>query len=65
MKLHADFQNFKIDELRVRHMCQALERPAAAYAYGRHQNRKHNAERLANLIEMFPSLTVIGAHFGG
>lgn len=65
VKVHADFQNFKIDELRVRHMYRALGDLPLLMHMGDAKTENTTPERLANLIEMFPSLTVIGAHFGG
>ena len=69
LKIHADFQGFRLDDARLRPMFEA--------ARGRFVIMVHVGDRLppdenpscpmklARILDDFPGLTVIGAHFGG
>lgn len=66
VKMHPDFQKFHIDDekcLRIYEMCQGklpvlLHTGDSRYDYS-------NPDRMKRVLEAFPELTVIGAHFGG
>ncbi len=66
IKMHPDFQKFKIDDkkcYKIYEMCQGrlpvlLHTGDSRYDYS-------NPQRMKKVLEGFPNLTIIGAHFGG
>lgn len=67
VKLHPDIQRFRIDDKKCAQMyylCQKHKLPILMHT-GDHRYDFSNANRLVPVLEEFPSLTVIGAHFGG
>ncbi len=66
VKMHPDFQKFQIDDkkcYKIYEMCQGkmpvlLHTGDSRYDYS-------NPDRMKKVLEAFPDLTVIGAHFGG
>ena len=66
VKLHPDFQKFKIDDeklYRIYELCSG-ELPIMLHT-GDYRYDFSNPQRMARVLEKFPELTVIGAHFGG
>lgn len=66
VKLHPDFQKFKIDDERLFGIYEACsdELPIMLHT-GDYRYDFSNPERMAAVLDKFPDLTVIGAHFGG
>ncbi len=66
IKLHADFQNFRLDDPDVLYMYDAIRgRLPLLLHMGDINTDKTTPARLLNVIGKFPDLTVIGAHFSG
>ena len=66
VKLHADFQGFRLDDEDVLYMYEILEgRLPVLLHMGDRNTENTTPERLRNVVAKFPKLTVIGAHFGG
>lgn len=66
VKLHADFQGFRLDDEDVLYMYEILEgRLPVLLHMGDLNTDNTTPERLLNVIRRFPKLEVIGAHFGG
>ena len=66
VKLHPDIQNFKVDDprmLRIYELCQG--RLPILMHTGDHRYDNSNPNRLMPILETYPDLTLIGAHFGG
>lgn len=67
VKLHPDFQKFRINDERlfsIYKACSEAELPVLLHT-GDYRYDFSNPERMADVLERFPELTVIGAHFGG
>ena len=66
IKLHSDFQRFNIDDERAFPIYEAAEgRFPILFHMGDERYDFSAPERLLRVIEKFPRLTVIGAHFAG
>jgi len=66
VKLHSDFQDFRLDEPKAMKMYEALEgRLPVLFHMGDIKTDKSKPESLARVVKAFPRLTVIAAHFGG
>ncbi|MCL2697164.1 MAG: amidohydrolase family protein [Oscillospiraceae bacterium] len=66
IKLHPDFQKFRIDDPAVFKIYERAEgRLPILFHTGDKRYNFSNPERLANVLRRFPKLTAIGAHFGG
>ena len=66
VKMHPDFQDFKVDDEDVLYMYAVLAgRLPVLLHMGDINTDKTTPERLYNVINRFPNLTVIGAHFSG
>ena len=66
VKLHPDIQRFKIDDPkmnRIYELCQG--RLPILMHTGDHRFDFSNPNRMMPVLERYPALTVIGAHFGG
>lgn len=66
VKLHPDFQRFKIDDyrcLKIYELCEG--RLPVLLHCGDHRFDFSNPNRLRPILEIFTGLDVIGAHFGG
>ena len=66
VKLHPDIQKFRVDApkcLKIYELCEG-RLPVLLHA-GDHRYDFSNPRRLSSVLSVFPSLTVIGAHFGG
>lgn len=66
VKLHPDFQKFALDDvhcMRVYELCEG-RLPVLVHT-GDYRYDYSNPRRMARALAAFPSLTVIGAHFGG
>ena len=67
VKLHHDIQRFKIDDyrcLKIYEKCEEKGLPILMHT-GDHRYDFSNPQRLKKVLDDFPALTVIGAHFGG
>ena len=67
VKLHPDIQNFKIDcpkALKIFEICDKKGLPMLVHT-GDSRFDNSNPDRVINVLEKFPNLTIIGAHFGG
>lgn len=67
VKLHPDIQNFKVDDpkvLEIFRLCQEKALPVLLHT-GDSRFDNSNPDRVSRVIEKFPGLTIIGAHFGG
>lgn len=67
VKLHPDSQGFKVDDERMFEAYDAMASlglPLVVHC-GDYRFDYDNPERLAHVIDMFPKLTVVAAHFGG
>ena len=65
--MHPDFQKFAIDDkkcYKIYEMCQKNNLPLLLHT-GDHRYDYSNPDRMKRVLEDFPELTVIGAHFGG
>ena len=66
IKLHPDFQQFNLDDPRALEMYRIVGDRAIFLLHMGDATRSYSApERLARVLDRFPSLRVIGAHFGG
>ena len=66
VKLHPDIQRFKIDDPRMFRIYELCEgRLPILMHTGDHRFDFSNPNRMMPVLEEFPELTVIGAHFGG
>lgn len=67
VKLHPDIQNFRVDDprcLQIYELCADAGLPILMHTGDRRYDNS-NPNRLRPVLERFPTLTVIGAHFGG
>lgn len=67
VKLHPDFQGFRLDYggcLRIFEICEKKSLPVLIHT-GDKRYDNSNPDRLISVLNAFPGLTVIGAHFGG
>ncbi len=67
VKLHPDIQNFKVDDpkvIRIFEISNKKNLPVLLHT-GDSRYDNSNPERVEKILKMFPSLTIIGAHFGG
>lgn len=67
VKLHPDVQQFPIDDprgMRICELCDAYHLPLLIHT-GDYRYDFSNVNRLIPILEAFPGLQVIGAHFGG
>lgn len=66
VKLHPDFQKFRIDDEKLFSIYEACSGDLPILLHtGDYRYDYSNPERMARVLEKFPQLTVIGAHFGG
>ena len=67
LKLHADFQNFKIDDEKMFTIYEtAIELELPILFHLGDKNTDHSSpKRMAKVLDRYPNLTVIGAHLGG
>ena len=66
VKLHPDFQNFRIDDKRAMKIYEVIEgRLPLLIHMGDSRYNWSKPEMLVKVLEAFPKLDVIGAHFGG
>jgi predicted TIM-barrel fold metal-dependent hydrolase len=66
IKLHAEMQNFKIDDENAMNIYAMLEgRIPVIFHCGDFRFDNSHPARLARVLDAFPNLTVIAAHFGG
>lgn len=66
VKLHPDFQKIAIDDIRcekIYELCRG-EMPVLLHT-GDYRYDFSNPDRLIRILEKYPDLTVVGAHFGG
>ena len=67
IKIHPDFQKFKLDDyryLKAYEICSAAQLPVLIHT-GDKRYDFSNPNRMKPVLECFPELTFIGAHFGG
>ena len=67
VKLHPDIQNFKVDDpkvLKIFELCEKNNLPILLHT-GDCRFDNSNPDRVAGVLDKFPKLTIIGAHFGG
>ena len=67
VKLHPDIQNFKVDDpkvLRIFELCEKNNLPVLLHT-GDSRFDNSNPNRVTTVLQKFPKLTIIGAHFGG
>ena len=67
VKMHPDFQKFCIDDkkcYKIYELCQQKGLPLLLHTGDRRYDYS-NPQRMKRVLEDFPELTVIGAHFGG
>ncbi len=66
VKLHPDFQKIAIDDPKCLEICEEIRGKIPLLLHtGDYRYDYSNPNRLKRILEMFPDLTVIGAHFGG
>jgi len=66
LKLHPDFQGFNIDDSRMFPIYERLEPNFPILMHlGDERLDYSSPQRMAKILEMFPNLTVVGAHMGG
>ncbi len=66
VKIHPDFQRFHIDDKRAYYMYEAISGRLPLLVHtGDFRYQWSKPERMAKVMEDFPAMTVIGAHFGG
>jgi len=66
IKLHPEFQNFIIDEPAMMPVYKAIEGKLPLLIHMGDENRDSSSPvRLARILDRFPKLVVIAAHFGG
>ena len=67
VKMHPDFQKFCIDDkkcYKIYELCQKNHLPVLLHT-GDSRYDNSNPDRMKRVLDAFPELTVIGAHFGG
>ncbi len=67
VKLHPDFQQFKIDDyrcLKIYELCEEADLPILMHC-GDYRYDFSNPNRMAPVLKIYTGLTLIGAHFGG
>ena len=67
VKLHPDFQRFEADSakaMRIYALCAEAGLPVLVHT-GDHRFDYSNPNRIAHILQAFPKLKFIGAHFGG
>lgn len=67
VKMHPDFQKFHIDDekcYKIYEICQQNNLPVLLHT-GDSRYDYSNPQRMKRVLEAYPGLTVIGAHFGG
>ena len=67
VKLHPDIQGFRLDCdgcMRIFSLCEEYSLPVLIHT-GDKRYDNSNPDRLIRILQTFPKLTVIGAHFGG
>ncbi len=67
VKMHPDFQKFNIDDkkcYKIYEMCQQYKLPVLLHT-GDSRYDYSNPKRMKTVLDDFPDLIVIGAHFGG
>ena len=66
IKMHPDSQQFPIDDIRLFPMYEAIRgRIPVLLHMGDHRYNYSHPVRLRKVLDLFPGLKVIGAHFGG
>lgn len=66
IKLHPDFQDFNIDDECMMPIYKAIEGKLPVLIHmGDEEKTSSSPNRLANVLKLFPKLTVIAAHLGG
>ncbi|MDR1564892.1 MAG: amidohydrolase [Oscillospiraceae bacterium] len=66
VKLHPDFQKFNIDDPRAMKIYEAMEGRLILLVHtGDYRTDYSHPRRLANVLNAFPKLDAVGAHFGG
>ena len=66
MKLHPDFQRFHIDDHKAFCIYEAISGRLPLLVHtGDFRYQWSKPERMAKVMDEFPAMTVIGAHFGG
>jgi len=66
VKLHPEFQNFNIDDQSMMPVYASIQGKLPLLIHMGDENRTSSSpERLSKVLRLFPSLTVIAAHFGG
>ncbi len=66
LKIHPDFQRFHIDDKKAYDIYEAIEGRIPILVHtGDFRYQWSKPARMAKVMEDFPNLTVIGAHFGG
>lgn len=66
IKLHPEFQKFRIDDASALRIYAAFEGKLPLLIHIGDENSDFSSpQRLANIIQQFPNLTIIAAHFGG
>lgn len=66
VKLHPEFQHFSIDDEKMMPLYKAIEGKLPTLVHMGDQNRDTSSPvRLARVLDRFPELVVIAAHFGG
>jgi len=66
IKMHPEFQGFNIDDDGMMPVYQAAQGKLPILMHMGDENKTSSSpERLARVLDMFPGLTVIAAHFGG
>lgn len=66
VKLHPDFQKFKVDDDESRKIYEAIDgRLPILFHAGDNRYDFSGPRRIANVAKMYPSQTIIAAHFGG
>ncbi len=67
VKLHPDIQHFAADDdraMQIYAMCESVHLPVLVHT-GDHRYDYSNPERIVRILQAFPHLTFVGAHFGG
>lgn len=66
VKIHPDFQEFMIDDIRAYHIYEAIAGRLPLLVHtGDYRYQWSKPSKMAKVMDDFPSMTVIGAHFGG
>ena len=66
VKLHPDFQKFRIDDKKLFSIYESCSGNLPVLLHtGDYRYDQSHSDRMAEVLEKFPQLTVIGAHFGG